>query len=40
MFNFKKENGKYIVTVNGNKCIFDSYEDAFNYIFIRRFINF
>lgn len=40
MFNFKMENGKYIVTVNGNKCIFDICEDAMNYIAVRRFINF
>lgn len=36
---FKTENGKHTVTVNGNKCIFDSFDDAWNYIVIRKAFN-
>ena len=34
------ENGKHIVTVNGNKCIFDSWDDAWGYIVFRRTFKF
>ena len=37
---FKTENGKHIVTVNGNKCVFDSYDDAISFIFLRKTIIF
>ena len=36
MFNFKRENGKWVVTVNGFKAVFDWYEDAINYFLYRR----
>ena len=40
MFNFKKENGKFIVTINGFKAVFDREEDAFNYFLFRKTINY
>lgn len=36
MFTFKRENGKYVVTVNGSKAVFDIQEDAFNYYLFRK----
>ena len=38
MFTLKRQNGKYIVTVNGAKAVFDLYEDACNYYLFRRTI--
>lgn len=38
MYNFKKENGKFIVIVNGYKAVFDRREDAWNYYLFRRTI--
>lgn len=35
----KTENGKHIVTVNDSKCVFDSFDDAWNYIVYRRTFN-
>ncbi len=39
MITLKTENGKHTVTVNGNKCVFDSWDDAISYIVLRRTFN-
>jgi hypothetical protein len=31
MYNFKKENGKYIVSINGAKWVFNTYEEAWRF---------
>jgi hypothetical protein len=36
VFAFKREEGKYIVTINGFKAVFDRQEDAMSYCIYRR----
>ena len=38
MITLKTENGKYIVTIHGNKCVFDSLADAHGFIYVRKCI--
>ena len=39
MCTFKTKNGKHIITYRGKEHIFDTLHDAWEYIFILRFIN-
>ena len=38
MITFTTENGKSIVTIRGNRCVFDNLADAIGYIYVRKTI--